>query len=261
MWSIDSSGLGHGPPICMSQIKALLDQISQRINVVGAAAVASATAALLAYFRSEAAAGIRWLLAPAVRHLPWHRNIRLSNEPGPQNLTSELTLVDVYLVTTDGTLARYEKATNFVVTTGSLSMYREAVTASGRAHGFSTELGIVLWTTIEHGFHVSQIDLGANFPAGTRFRNIYGAELADCFTHQDEHWTQEIAIPTKHLTLRIHFPAGRPPKLVRCKRVVGLTETQISTEAIGTELFGERALVWEIDQPALGNIYKLEWRW
>ena len=164
-------------------------------------------------------------------------------------------------MTTDGIVARYEKTTSFVVTTGSVSTYREAVTASGRALGFSTELGIVIQTKIEHGFYVSQIDLGASFAAGARFRNIYGAELIGCFKLQEEHWTQEIAIPTKHLTLRIHFPAGRPPKLVRCKLVAGLLETQLSTEATSTELFGQRAIVWEIDQPALGNIYKLEWRW
>ena len=245
----------------MSQIKALFEQISPRISAVGVAAVASATAALLAYFRLEAAAGIRWLLAPVARHLPWHQIMRPSIEWLSQNLASEFTLVDVYLMTTDGTVARYEKTANFIVTTGSLSTYREAVTASGQVIGFSTELGIVIQTTIEHGFYLSQIDLGATFAAGARFRNIYGAELIDCFKFQEEHWTQEIAIPTKHLTLRIHFPAGRPPKLVRCKRVAGLSETQLSTEAIDTELFGQRALVWEIDRPALGNIYKLEWRW
>ena len=244
----------------MSQIKALLEQISDRINALGVATVATITAALLGYFRLEAAAGIRWLFAPVVRRLPWHRSLWPSDERA-SNLASELTIVDLYLMTTDGTVARYQKTTNFLVTTNSLSTYREAVTASGRAIGFSTELGIVIQTTIEHGFHVSQIDLGTSLGAGARFRNIYRAELIDCFKLQEEHWTQEIAIPTKHLTLRIHFPAGRKPKLFRCKRVAGLLETQVRAEAKAMELFGRHALVWEIDQPSLGNIYKLEWRW
>ena len=160
----------------MGQIKTLLDQISQRISAVAVAAVASATAALLAYFRLEAAAGISWLFAPVVRHLPWHQT-SASKDAGSQNLTSELTLVDVYLMTPDGAVARYKKTTSFVVTGGSLSTYREAVTASGQAQGFSTEIGIVIQTTIEHGFYLSLIDLGNNFSAGTRFRNIYRAEL------------------------------------------------------------------------------------
>ena len=163
----------------MSQIKALLDQISQRISAVGVAAFASATAALLAYFRLEAAAAIDWLLAPVVRHLPWHQ----TNPPKDavsQDFTSELTLVDVYLMTPDGAVARYKKTTSFVVTKGPISTYREAVTASGQARGFSTEIGIVIQTTIEHGFYLSRIDLGTSFSAGSRFRNIYGAELIDC---------------------------------------------------------------------------------
>jgi hypothetical protein len=61
--------------------------------------------------------------------------------------------------------------------------------------------------------------------------------------------------------LRIHFPTGRPPRLIRCKRVIGLTETQIGTGATITKLFGQTAIVWEIEQPKLGDIYKLEWRW
>lgn len=240
----------------MSQIKELLEQFLHRISPIIVATTATATAALLAYFRLEAAAGIRWLFAPLVRHLPWHRT---SHELVSQSLASELTLVDVHLITTDGTLARYEKTTSYKVVTGPLSTYREAVTASGRAVGFSTELGIVFNTTIEHGFYLSQIDLGASFPTGKRFRNVY--DLLDCFVLEEEHWTQEIAVPTKRLTLRIHFPAGRPPKLIRCKRVVGLTETQVSTEAASTELFGQPAVVWDIGLPTLGNIFKLEWRW
>src|SRR5882724_4998473 len=125
MWSIDSASLGHGPSICMSQIKALLDQLSHYISAAGVAAVASATAALLAYFRKEAAAGISWLLAPVAQHLPWHRMMLPANGRVSQNLTSELTLVDVHLMTTDGTVARYEKTTSFIVTTGPLSTYRE----------------------------------------------------------------------------------------------------------------------------------------
>ncbi len=170
-------------------------------------------------------------------------------------------MADVFLTTADGRNARYEKTADYVVKAGALSGYREGVTASGSARGFATELGIVEETKTEHGFYLSQIDLGARLVTGTRFRNIYRADLLDCFVGQEERWTQEIALPTKHLTLRVHFPFGRPPRLVRCKRVVGLTESQISTEATITELFGQPAVVWEIEQPKLGDIYKLEWRW
>lgn len=78
---------------------------------------------------------------------------------------------------------------------------------------------------------------------------------------EEEHWTQEIARPTGHLTLRIHFPRERPPKLVGCKRVIGLLELPTAPEVTSTELFGRPAILWEIMDPKLGDIYKLEWRW
>jgi hypothetical protein len=242
----------------MSQIKMLLSQLATRIIAIG---VAAASAALLAYFRSETSAGIKWLLGPIVRSLPWRHTHQLWKHWEAHNLTSELTVVDVFLTTANGRTARYEKTADYVVKARALSGYREGVTASGRAHGFTTALGIVEQTKTEHGFYLSQIDLGARLVTGTRFRNVYRADLLDCFLSEEEHWTQEIALPSKHLTLRVHFPSGRPPKLIRCKRVVGLTERQISTETTITELFGQLAVVWEIQRPTLGDIYKLEWVW
>jgi hypothetical protein len=87
--------------------------------------------------------------------------------------------------------------------------------------------------------------------AGSRFQNIFTADLHDCFINDEEHWTQEIAFPTKHLTLRIHFPKGRPPKRVKCKIVEGVTSKQIRTDARITELSGEQGIVWDIQAPKL----------
>lgn len=120
---------------------------------------------------------------------------------------------------------------------------------------------MVVETKIEHGFCVSQIDLGLPMQRGARFRNAYRARLENSFTAEEEHWTQEIARPTQHLTLRIHFPSERPPKLVRCKRVIGLIDLPAGPQAITTELFSRPAILWEIPNPKLGEIYKLEWRW
>jgi hypothetical protein len=242
----------------MSQIKTLLSQLAARIIAIIVAAVGTA---LLAYFRSETSTGIKWLLGPIVRRLPWHHSHQLGRHWEAYNLASELTIADVFLTTADGRSARYEKTADYIVKAGALSGYREGVTASGSASGFTTALGIVEETKTEHGFYLSQIDLGARLVTGTRFRNVYRADLLDCFFGEEEHWTQEVALPTRHLTLRVHFPFERPPRLVRCKRVIGLTESQINTEATITELFGQLAVVWEIQQPAVGDIYKLEWVW
>ena len=258
MRSNDSPELQNRPPIgCMSPIKTLLGQLANRITAIGAAAAA---AALLTYFRSEASAAIKWLFDPVARCLPWNQTLASSSER-TANLSSESTVADLFLITPDGRSAKYEKTGDYVVDAEPLSSYHEAVTSSGVASGFSTELGVIVETTTEHGFFVSRIDLGSVFGTGARFRNVYRVHFQDCFIAEEEHWTQEIALPTKHLTLRIHFPLGRPPKLVRSKTLVGLAHKQLGHGAAITELFGQPAIVWEIDNPKLGDIYKLEWRW
>jgi hypothetical protein len=242
----------------MIPIKTLLGQLANRITAIGAAAAA---AALLAYFRSEASAAIKWLFDPVASCLPWNHELANLSKRTAASLSSESTVADLFLITPDGRRARYEKTGDYVVDVELLSSYLEAVTSSGTSSGFSTELGVIVETTIEHGFFVSRVDLGSVFGVGTRFRNVYRVHFQDCFIAEEEHWTQEIALPTKHLTLRIHFPLGRPPKIVRSKRLVGLVEDRISNGAAITELFGEPAIVWEIQKPKLGDIYKVEWRW
>lgn len=242
----------------MSLIKTLLDRLTNSIAEISAAAVA---AALLAYFRSEASTGIKWAFEPLVRHFPWNRARVRRGWRERHQLLSELTLADLFLITADGKHAIYAKTGNYVVAEGPLSSYYEGVTTSGNVTGASTELGAIVQVTTEHGFYVSRIDLGSILEAGTKFRNVYRVQLDDSFVTEEEHWTQEIAVPTKHLTLRIHFPLRRPPKLSRSKQLTGFTQKQTAHGAAITELFGQRAIVWDIENPKLGDIYKLEWRW
>jgi hypothetical protein len=186
----------------MSLIKTLLSRLTNSIAEIGAAAVA---AALLAYFRSEASTGIKWAFEPLVRHFPWNRTRIRRSWREKHQLLSELTLADLFLITADGKHAIYVNIGNYVVAEEPLSSYYEGVTASGNASGASTELGAIVQVTTEHGFYVSKIDLGSILEVGTKFRNVYRVQLDDSFVTEEEHWTQEIAVPTKHLTLRIHW--------------------------------------------------------
>lgn len=241
----------------MSLFNELLSRVANRIAAIGAAA---ASAALLAYFREQFAEGLKWLFSPIIRRFPWHSGALAHLRP-QHGLSSKLTTADLFLLTPDGKRAVYAKAGDYVVGSKPLSSYFEGVTTSGHARSFATEMGVILETKTEHGFHVSEIDLGALLPAGTNFHNEYRAQLYDSFTSEEEHWTQEIALPTKHLTIRVHFPKKRQPILLRCKRLVGLTEYQMKTSARTAKLFGRSSVMWEINNPKLGEIYKLEWRW
>jgi hypothetical protein len=241
----------------------LLGFTTIHLATIAAAALTTLAAALLAYFRGQINAGTKWALAPITRRLPWNQNnpIKGSAPDRESDLTSQLTVVDVFLTSTDGKSARYQKTCNYIVNNDALNAYQEGVTAEGKASDFSTMWGTIIETTKEHGFYISQIDLGDLLNKGSRFQNVYTADLHDCFTNDEEHWTQEIAFPTKHLTLRIHFPKGRPPRLVKCKVVEGVADKQVRTDAKITELSGEQSIVWDIQNPKLKDIYKLEWLW
>jgi hypothetical protein len=241
----------------------LLGFTATHLAAITAAAMSMLAAALLAYFRGQINASTKWALAPITRRLPLNQNnpIKRSAPDHESDLTSQLTVVDVFLASVDGKSARYQKASNYIVNIDDLNAYHEGVTAAGKASGFSTLWGTIAKTTKEHGFYISQIDLGDLLKKGSRFQNIYTADLHDCFLNDEEHWSQEIAFPTKHLTLRIHFPKSRPPRLVKCKVVEGVTDKQVRTDARIKELSGEQGVIWEIESPKLKDIYKLEWLW
>ena len=243
----------------MSLLNALLNNV---VSQVVAASLTALAAVLIAYFRSEASVAIKWLFDPFVRLFPWH-DAAQGHYAGRRHgaLWSELTVADVFLLTTDGKTAIYRKTTDFIVDNEPLSFYFEGVTAQGHVAHFSTELGSIVQTEEEHGFSISKIEFSSTLEVGSRFRNVFQAELTDTFTATQEHWTQEIAFPTKRIILRIHFPIARPPNFVRCTQLLGLTAATLTTGAEIVKLFGQPSIVWEVDQPALGDIYKLEWRW
>lgn len=241
----------------MNALDSLFSQFTSGIVTI---LITAASAALVAYFRREVYATVEWLFNPMARFLPWHR-VSPVTRPELPNLVSERTVVNIFLTTADGRSATYEKTTDYLVETGAITGHDEGITASGSTGNFSIELGVIVDIRSEHGFCVFQIDLGRMLGESTRFRNVFRVDLTDCFVHEEEHWSQEIALPTQYLALRIHFPIARPPRLIRCKRVVGLTAIQMITDAAITELSGHIAILWNIEHPKVGDIYKLEWLW
>jgi hypothetical protein len=236
---------------------------TSRLGAIAAAGLGLLIAALIAYLRGQVRAGTTWALAPITRRLPWnlHNPIKGSVPEHENDLTSQLSIVDVFLTNMDGTSARYRKTSNYVVNTEDLNAYQEGVTAAGQVGGFSTMRGTIVETRREHGFYISSIDLGDLLTKGARFTNVFTADLHNSFMNDREHWTQEIVFSTKHLTLQIHFPRGRPPKRVKCRIVNGLTAEQVKTNAKITELAEGPCIIWEIQNPKLKDIYKLEWLW
>ena len=235
----------------------MLGFITSHLWTIAAAVVGVVVAALVAYLREQVGAGTEWALAPITRQLPWNQN----NTERESDLLSQLTTVDVFLTSTDGKSARYQKTSNYIVNEDDLNAYQEGVTSAGGASGFSTTQGTIVATKKEHGFYISQIYLGDLRQKGSRFTNTYSADLHDCFTTDEEHWTQEIAFPTEHFTLQIHFPKGRPPKMVRCKIVEGVTDKVVRTNAKIVETSGQKSIIWELETPKLKDVYKLEWIW
>ena len=229
-------------------VSDVLGILATHLATLVATTLSLVAAALFAYFREQINVGIKWALAPLAIRLPWNQNnIGVGSTLGNQSsLASDLTVIDVFLMTTDGRTARYQKTANYPVNSDFVHAYREGVTGSGAVDGFSTLVGSIVETTREHGFYITRIDLADLLRDGFQFQNVFAADLHNCFTSTEEHWTQEIPRPTKHLTLRIHFPAGRPPKLVKCKLVEGVSSRRIKTDAKITELSRKQGIVWDI---------------
>jgi hypothetical protein len=223
------------------------------------AAVMVFLAVLTAYFRDQVTVAVTWVSRPLVARLPWNRTLGPSpfDESGFE-LISLLTVAQLAILNADGSRAIYTKTSDYEVRAKSLSEYREGVTAEGTATNFATLIGQLMETTKEHGFHVSRVDLGNVLQQGARFQNTYSVDLIESFVADEEHWTQEVAVPTEHLTIRVIFPKSRPPSLLRCKVVKGLKEQQLPTSAHLVNLHGRSMAVWELPRPRLGAIFKLE---
>lgn len=222
------------------------------------AVVALLATAIAAYTGDQIRSGIYWALKPVARQLPWNRGSGTPNSSA--ELSSEFTLVQVFLLDASGCRARYRKTTSFVAHRPTTT-YQEAVTSEHAAAGFVTMRGTIVDTVVERGFYVSSINLGNSVSRGERFTNVYSAELLDSFTRPHEHWTQEFNYPTEHLTIQVHFPAERPPKLSVSKIVQGASEKPAGTTACLIHLYGQKSIVWDIAKPKLNQAFKLEWTW
>jgi hypothetical protein len=244
----------------LAHLHNVLSFITNPTLELAAAFLAFFSAAVVAYARDQFREGTNWVLAPLTHILPWNAPTHSSPRHQPQ-LISDFSLVDVFLCDADGKFARYQKTTSYVVTGEEIASYQEGVTAEGYADAFRTMRGAIAETVKEHGFYISRIDFADTLTRGLRFTNVYAADLHDCFTKNEEHWTQELAFQTKHLTLQIHFPKERPPKFVQCKSIHGTTDKPLKTSAKIVDLFGQKSIVWEVDQPAMKQILKLEWLW
>jgi hypothetical protein len=243
----------------------VLPFVADHLEMGIAAFAALLITALAANLRQQVRRATKWALGPITRRLPWNHKTESIEPPlaidQENELVSQFTVVNVFLKSIDGRIASYQKTSSYIVNSDELNAYREGVTAAGQASGFSSLRGTIVATVKEHGFYISSIDLGDILRKGAHFTNVYAADLRDSFMKEQEHWTQEVAFPTKHLTIQVYFPKGRPPKLVKCKVVEGTVDKQIKTNAKIVNAFGQQCIIWELDGPRLNEIYKLEWFW
>ena len=241
-------------------LKTLYSVALPHLWELGAAALGIVAAALAAYWREQSRKGTDWFLAPLTHALPWNRDEPLL-EKQAKPLICDFSLIDLYLLDTAGRLARYQKTSRFVVMADQISSYNEGVTADGSAAKFISMRGTVVETVKEHGFYISHIDLGETLRAESQFTNTYCAELLNCFTSSEEQWTQELAFPTRHLTMQVHFPKARSPKAVRCEAVQGAPDKTAKQTAQMVELYGRKSIVWEVREPPTHAVLKLGWSW
>ncbi len=247
----------------LSRIQALAEYVTSHIWAFFVAFLSVLGAAIFTYAREQIRAGTEWTLAPLARALPWNSQ---RADPGHEaqnshRLHSEFSLVDVFICDAAGEKAIYRKVSRYRVLARELNSYQEGVTAEGRVDEFASMRGTIAATTTEHGFWLSTIALGDPLKQNTRLVNTYRATLHHCFKKYHEHWTQEVAFPTDALTLQIHFPFDRQPRSFVCETVQGTETTPAKPRASLVDLFGNKSIVWDIERPEVGTIFKLGWTW
>jgi hypothetical protein len=258
----------HRKPSGLATIVTMERYLDQLYAVLASHFVTAATAtaaligtSLLPVVREQVRAFATWALAPFNRLLPWDRHIGQQRGAVYQtDLVADFSFIQVFIENAAGTVASYRKLSSYRATK-ELSRYREGVSAAGAATDFATMRGTIVQTRSEHGFFISEIDLAANVHRGGLITNVYKAKLLNCFTADEEYWTQEIAFPTRQLTMHISFPEARPPTRVRCFAIEGTVDREIAVTASIVELFGKKGIAWQLDKPVFGGIYKLTWRW
>jgi hypothetical protein len=246
-------------------MEGFLNQLSAVLASHFVAAVSTLVAligtSLLPIFREQVREVVNWALAPLKQAFPWDQPTGQHHKiMQPTAVVADFSLAEVFIQDVGGVVASYRKLSSYRAIKECVR-YREGVSADGTATDFSTMRGTIVQTRSEHGFFVSEIDLETKVHRGARITNIYQAKLIDCFTMDEEQWTQEIAFPTRQLTLQIHFPAARPPTFVRCFILEGTSGREIVGGASIIELFGKKGIVWELQQPRFGGIYKVTWHW
>ena len=247
----------------MFSLQALAGYVADHVWAFFAAVVSLIGAAFLTYAREQISTGTEWTLSPLTRALPWNlkRNDKGGERGDSHRLHSEFSLVDIFILDALGERAIYRKISRYRVLGQEMQTYQEGVTAEGRVDEFASMRGTILRTIAEHGFYISTIALGESLKKNSHFVNIYRAVLHHCFKNSQEHWTQELAFPTEMLTLQIHFPFDRPPQSFTCEFMRGTETGPLQPAARLVDLFGNRSIVWEIEHPKVGDIFKLAWVW
>ena len=247
----------------MFLLQALAEYVVDHIWAFFAAVVSLIGAAFLTYAREQISTGTEWTLSPLTRLLPWNstRNDNERESDDPHRLHSEFSLVDVFIFDAAGEKAVYRKISRYRVLGQELLTYQEGVTAEGQVDEFASMRGTILRTVAEHGFYISTIAIGEPLQPNSHFLNVYRAVLHRCFKSSQEHWTQELAFPTEMLTLQIHFPFDRPPQSFTCEFIQGTETAPAQPAARLVDLFGNKSIVWDIEHPKVGDIFKLAWAW
>jgi len=245
-----------------SLFNELTGLVLRHFTVALAAAAAAVLSAFATYSRSQLRDAIAWTLQPLTARFPWNSERSSERVHVHSSLASELTIIEISLRTSDGAEAVYRKTSDYAVTGDVVYSFTEALTTVGRADSFHCSFGLIITTVQEHGFFLSTIDPGTVLHRGDRFTNVFSAKLHNSFMTAHEHWTHEVARPTKYLVLRVHFPPSRPPSLVKCMLLEGMTTKQVATEAqIMEQRSGAKTVVWNVSRPQFQAVYKLEWVW
>lgn len=86
-------------------------------------------------------------------------------------------------------------------------------------------------------------------------------QLHDALTGAEEWLETEVDHPTRHLRLAVVFPKERRPFRLNVERNGASEALELNGERLQTLADGQTKVVWQTDNPPLGEVITLKWTW
>lgn len=168
---------------------------------------------------------------------------------------------DIYVETESGDIAKFRNMSLIKAKKDGVSKYKEDLGGDGIVDEITVEAGGVLNKVTIDGQDTYEISFGRTLEKDEEIFTQLNCVLKEFFTQDTEYWTIIEKHPTIKATLIIHFHSSRKYTDFVGLHKTGHYEIEATEKPREKTIDGASCLVWELDNPVLGDRYMLKWNW